>query len=166
MAGSEHTFLFADLIGFTSLTERCGDELAADLALEFARDAEALAGEYGCTLVKTLGDAVMIHGTDPDAVVALGTRLAAGGRRNHWVLHVRIGIHTGPAVSRGEDWYGATVNVASRLSEAAGQDEVLLSDVTRARIAEAAPVRAAHLAARGSRPLKNVAAPLTVYAAA
>lgn len=153
MARSEHTFLFADLVGFTSLTERCGDELAADIAVELARDAQALAGEYGCTLVKTLGDAVMIHGTDPGRVVALGTRLAAMGRRGKWVLHVRIGIHTGAAVRRGADWFGATVNVASRLSDAAGLDEMLLSDVTRARIAEAAPVRAAHLAARGSRPL-------------
>lgn len=161
---TEQTFLFADLVGFTSLTERCGDELAADLAIEFGMDAAALAAEFGCSLVKTLGDAVMIHGTDPSHVVALGRRLAEGGRRGRWVMHVRIGIHTGEAVRRGTDWYGATVNIASRLSDAADVDEVLISEATRARIAESR--QASHLAERGSRPLKNVANPMTVYAAA
>jgi adenylate cyclase len=44
---------------------------------------------------------------------------------------VRIGLHTGSAVSRGGDWYGNGVNVASRLCSAAGGGEVLVSDATR-----------------------------------
>src|SRR2546423_10456578 len=44
---------------------------------------------------------------------------------------VRVGVHTGPAVSRDGDWYGTTVNVAARLCSAAGGGEVLVSEATR-----------------------------------
>ena len=57
----EHTFLFADISGFTALTEAHGDEEAADLAGQFFADVRVLLGEHGAEEVKTLGDAVMIR---------------------------------------------------------------------------------------------------------
>lgn len=42
-----------------------------------------------------------------------------------------MGVHTGPAIARDGDWYGRTVNVASRLCSVAGGGEVLISEATR-----------------------------------
>lgn len=163
MDGIEHSFLFADLVGFTGLTERCGDELAADVALEFVAGARCLAAEHGCEVVKSLGDAVMVHGHEPGPVVALGLALARGAGHGPLALRVRVGVHTGTAVQRGDDWYGAAVNVASRLVDAAAPGEVLLSEATRRRLAVGS---AALMVDRGARSFKNVAAPVAVFAAA
>ena len=57
---TSHTFLFADLCGFTDYTRRHGDEFAARLAVRFHDRAGELAAEEGCELVKSIGDAVMI----------------------------------------------------------------------------------------------------------
>jgi class 3 adenylate cyclase len=46
------------------------------------------------------------------------------------LLPVRIGVHTGPAVRRGGDWYGSAVNVAARLADQAKPNEALVSEAT------------------------------------
>ncbi len=54
------TFVFADLVGYTALTEERGDQAAAKLAREFRRTMCALSREHGATQVKSMGDGVMI----------------------------------------------------------------------------------------------------------
>jgi adenylate cyclase len=64
-----HTFLFADLAGFTALTEAHGDEQAADLAGGFSRAAGRLLRRHGAGRIKTIGDALMLRvGRLADAV--------------------------------------------------------------------------------------------------
>ena len=159
---NDHTFLFADLVGFTSFTERVGDDAAADVAVAFQRRAEDMAQAYGCAVIKKLGDAVMIHGEDAARVVALALRLRRELAGELRFPPLRMGVHSGTAVQRDGDWYGATVNVAARVADAAGAGEILLSRTTRDRIARAG-VRTAD---RGARSFKNVAAPLALFAAA
>ncbi|HVL96836.1 MAG TPA: adenylate/guanylate cyclase domain-containing protein [Solirubrobacteraceae bacterium] len=159
---NDHTFLFADLVGYTSFTERVGDDAAADVAVAFQARAERMAAAYGCEVIKQLGDAVMIHGEDAGRVVALALRLRRELASELVFPPLRMGVHTGPAVQRAGDWYGATVNVAARIADEAGAGEVLLSLKTRERIARAG-VRTAD---RGARSFKNVTAPLAVFAAA
>ena len=161
-APRDHTFLFADLVGFTAFTEQVGDEAAADLAVAFQVKAERMAGDYGCSVIKKLGDAVMIHGEDAARVVALALRLRRELAREGGCPPLRMGVHSGSAVERDGDWYGATVNVAARVADAAGADEILLSLTTRERIARAGVT----IADRGARSFKNVTAPLAVFAAA
>jgi class 3 adenylate cyclase len=159
---TEHTFLFADLVGFTAFTERFGDEMAADVAVAFQAKAVLMARDYGCEVINKLGDGVMIHGEDASRVVALALRLrrelAAGGG----FPPLRMGVHSGSAVQRAGDWYGATVNVAARVADAAGANEILLSLDTRERIARVGVT----VAARGARSFKNVTAPHALFAAA
>ena len=161
-APSDHTFLFADLVGFTSFTEQVGDDAAADLAVAFQIKAERMAGDYGCAVIKKLGDAVMIHGEDATRVVALALRLRREFGAADGCPPLRMGVHSGSAVERYGDWYGATVNVAARVADAAGANEILLSLTTRERIARAGVT----FADRGARSFKNVTAPLAVFAAA
>ena len=160
--GNDHTFLFADLVGFTSFTEDVGDEAAADVAVAFQERAERLAGPYDCDVVKKLGVAVMIHGQDASRVVALARRLRREFARERGCPPLRMGVHSGSAVQRGGDWYGSTVNVAARVADAAGAGEILLSLTTRERITRAG----VRTAARGARNFKNVTAPLALFAAA
>jgi adenylate cyclase len=72
---SPHTFVFADLAGFTALTEAHGDEQAAELAADFCDTVRELLPEYGAEEVKTIGDAVMLRCDEPGAAVELGLRL-------------------------------------------------------------------------------------------
>jgi adenylate cyclase len=161
-AASEHTFLFADLVGYTAFTERVGDDVAADAAVAFQATAAHIAAQCGCEVIKNLGDAVMIHGDDATRVVAVALRLRRELASEGWCPPLRMGVHSGSAVQRGSDWYGATVNVAARVADAAGAGEILLSLTTRERIARAGIT----IADRGARSFKNVAAPLALFSAA
>ena len=125
------TFVFADLVGFTSLSERCGDEAAARLAAEFRRSLSSLCRQHGAWQVKSMGDGAMVWAPDPGCAVELAVRAVheLGGRPD--LLPVRVGAHTGPAIRRGGDWYGAAVNVAARLVKEAEPNEALISRSTR-----------------------------------
>lgn len=162
MDSADHTFLFADLAGYTAFTERVGDDTAADVAVAFQAAARHLAERCGCEVVKDLGDAVMIRGDEAARVLALALRLRRELAIEGWCPPLRIGMHSGVAVQRGGDWYGSTVNVAARVTDAAAGGEILLSLSTRERIARAG----VPIADRGLRSFKNVAAPLALFAAA
>jgi class 3 adenylate cyclase/YHS domain-containing protein len=161
--GESHTFLFADLAGYTALTEAMGDHEAADLAARFCAAVRDLLPPHAAQEVKALGDALMLRVPDAADAVRLGLRIVndVGGR--HFFPTVRVGMHTGEAVERDGDWFGATVNVAARVSGLAAGGEVLLTDATwRA----AGGVGEVAFQARGRQQVKNVVEPLTLYAAA
>src|SRR4051812_49392231 len=63
------TFVFADLVGYTALTEQRGDLAAARLAREFRRTMRALSREHGAWQVKSMGDGVMIWAPDAGRAV-------------------------------------------------------------------------------------------------
>jgi adenylate cyclase len=156
-----HTFLFADLVDFTRFAARCGDERAADLAVGFHARVRALASALGCETVSTQGDAVLVRSDDVEQALALGAaivRLSAAGA----LPQVRVGVDTGSASRRGDDWFGTTVNTASRVTAAAGSGEVVLSE--RSRDASAA-AHCAIVRRLGHRRLKGLRGQ-TLYAVA
>lgn len=156
------TFIFADLAGFTALTEAHGDEQAADLAAEFCDTVRQLLAEYGAEEVKTIGDAIMLRCEEARAAVDLGLRIVDEvGLRPHFPI-VRVGMHTGSAVGRGGDWFGAAVNLAARVSGSAGGDEVLLTQATRDA---AGQLEAIQLRRRGKQRFKNIKDPIVIYRA-
>lgn len=159
---SPQTFVFADLAGFTALTEAHGDDHAADLALRFADDVDELLAGHGAQRVKCIGDGLMIRVGDPTDALGLGVRIAGEIGARHGFPLVRVGIHTGPAVERDGDWYGAAVNVAARIAAMAKGGEVLVSDQTRQAVGEPEGVVLDELADVG---LKNVARPVRLFAA-
>ena len=157
-----HTFLFADLAGFTALTEAHGDFEAADLVGDFTTAARKLLAEHQGREVKTIGDALMIAGSDAGGAVRLGLRLAHEVGGCHGMPSVRVGMHTGAAVERDGDFIGAAVNVAARISALAGGDQVILSEATR-DAAGTMPDVALHTL--GIHTFKNVGSPLTIFEA-
>ena len=125
------TFVFADLAGYTALTEERGDEAAARVAREFRRTMCALTREHGATQVKSMGDGVMIWSPDAGRAVALAAHTVEDVGTRPDLLPVRVGVHTGPAVMQGCDWYGSAVNVAASLADQAAPNEALISPATR-----------------------------------
>jgi class 3 adenylate cyclase len=157
MAAGTQTFLFTDLVGFTALTAERGDDHAADVALEFCVRARSVARRRRAEVVKTLGDGVMLRCSDARDAVLAGLDLVEGLARVPGFPAVRVGMHTGPAVQREGDWYGATVNVASRLCTAAAGGEVLVSVATAAA---AGPLREVQLGQPRLHWLRNVVEPM------
>jgi adenylate cyclase len=122
---------FADLAGYTRLTEEAGEEEALEIVERFVEAVEeTLPGD--ARVIKTIGDEVMVVGTDPSSLAdwAVGFQLLYGERRPL----PRIGIHAGGALYRDGDYFGRAVNLAARVGARAAGGEVL---VTRP-VAEAA----------------------------
>jgi adenylate cyclase len=158
----EQAFLFADLAGFTALTEVHGDERAADLAGEFFGGVRRLLRDHDAEEVKSLGDGLMIRAPEPGAGVALAVRIVGEVGGSNGLPLARAGIDAGPAVERDGDWIGNTVNVAARLCALAHPGEVLASRAARKPGAGSGCARLERL---GARRLRNVATPIDVYRA-
>jgi class 3 adenylate cyclase len=154
------TFVFADLCGFTKYTCRYGDKLAADLAVGFHRRVRELAADEGCNVVKSIGDAVMVHSQDCRTAVRLACRILALSKLDGYPP-IRIGIDSGPAVRREGDWYGSTVNAAARIADVATPGELLMTERVRSAVEDGVSVR---VIPRGIRTLKGLPA-ASVHAA-
>jgi adenylate cyclase len=115
---------FADLAGYTRLTEEAGEEEALDNVERFVEAVEETLPDTA-RVIKTIGDEVMVVGSDPSALAdwAVGFQLLYGERRPL----PRIGIHTGGALYRDGDYYGRSVNLASRVGARAAGGEVLVT---------------------------------------
>jgi YHS domain-containing protein len=82
--------------------------------------------------------------------------------RGHGAPAVRVGLHHGPAIERDGDYFGATVNLAARISGLASGGEVLLTGHTAARAPE---LRGVFYEPRGRQVLRNMREPVEVFAA-
>jgi adenylate cyclase len=160
--GVAATFLFADIAGFTALTEAHGDEQAATLVAGFCAAVEAELPQCGGTHVKSIGDALMLRIPEPADAVLLGLRIAHELMRGHGAPAVRVGLHHGPYVERDGDFFGAAVNLAARVSGQAVGGEVLLTGHTAAL---APDIDGVLYEPRGRRPLRNVRQPVELFAA-
>jgi adenylate cyclase len=123
---------FLDLTGYTALTEERGDEAGADLADRVATLVRNLAEPHGGNPVKWLGDGVMFHFEDPSAAVLTGLDLVEQTPAAVDV-RARVGINAGNVVFRDGDYFGRTVNVASRIADYARPGEVLVSGEVKER---------------------------------
>jgi adenylate cyclase len=119
--------VFVDLSGFTALTRERGDETAVRAASSLQREADATATRHGGRLVKLLGDGAMLRLTDATVGVAAALDLVET-MSGEGVVSSHAGVHTGPVIERDLDVYGQTVNVASRIADAASPGEVLASE--------------------------------------
>jgi adenylate cyclase len=117
---------FLDLSGFTRATEERGDEVAVRFATTLQREAEAAAARHDGRLVKLLGDGAMLW--FPDAERGVLASVAAVRAMGEGTLPPHAGVHVGPVIERDLDLFGRTVNLASRIAEAADPGEVLVSE--------------------------------------
>ena len=118
---------FADLAGYTRLTEEVGEEEALEVVERFVE----VVGETlpdTARVIKTIGDEVMVVGTDAAALADWAVGLVALSTERPLP---RIGVHVGSALYRDGDYYGRAVNLAARVGARATGGEVLVTREVR-----------------------------------
>ncbi len=123
------TLCFIDLTGFTRYTEEEGDLEALDVIENFVETVEATLPPEA-TIVKTIGDEVMVVSPEPASLTEWAVDLLG---RFPERPQPRVGIHCANAVYRDGDYFGTHVNLAHRVVSRAQAGEVLVTD----RVAEA-----------------------------
>lgn len=151
---------FLDITGYTRLTAQRGDTAAADLADQLRRMVQRMSTQHGGRPVKWLGDGVMFHFRDPGPGVMAALEMAAAmGPAGLPPAHV--GLHAGPVLFQDGDYYGQTVNVASRIAEYARPGEVVVSQAVVDATADV-PITFAEV---GMVELKGVSEPMRLHVA-
>jgi len=118
------TLCFIDLTGFTRYTEEEGDQEAFDVVEHFVETVEAtLPAE--ATIVKTIGDEVMVVSPDPASLTEWAVALLERFPRRP---RPRVGVHYASAVYRDGDYFGTQVNLVHRVVGRAQAGEVLVTD--------------------------------------
>lgn len=151
---------FLDITGYTRLTQERGDAAAAELATDLARVVEQTSVRHGGRAIKWLGDGVMFLFPEvgPGVVAALEMAdgiIGAGLPPSH------VGLHAGPVIFQSGDYYGATVNVASRIAEYARPGEILVSQA----VVDAAATPKVTFTEIGAVELKGVTGAIQLHAA-
>jgi len=150
---------FADLAGYARLTVERGDEEAVDAVERFVEAVEQTL-PVDARVIKTLGDEVMVVGSDPTALTGWAVDLQSGIADGEPLP--RIGVHYGQALYREGDYYGRDVNQAARVVARAGGGEVL---VTRAVVDMAAGVDGLEFDRIGEVGLKGFSEPTELFIA-
>jgi adenylate cyclase len=157
----EATFCFVDIAGYTALTDTHGEVAAADLVDDFAALIRTAVEPLG-RLQSLEGDCAFFVFTDPvvakDALAALYALIA--DRENFPV--VRAGLHHGPALLRGNRYFGSTVNIAARVAAQATGGQILCTKRVADALAQAG-ARDVDVGAHGQASLRNLPQPVDLY---
>jgi adenylate cyclase len=152
--------VFADLSGYTQLTEELGDEAAAEMSLALAQLVSEVAARHGGSVVKLLGDGVYLHFRDPgDAVRASLEIVASTASRGLPPAHV--GVNAGPMLYDEGDYFGRTVNIAARIGAHAEAGQVYVGDALAGNVVE----EGFRLVEVGDVVLKGIAQPVRILQA-
>ena len=166
---SPPAMMFLDLTGYTRLTEEQGDDAAAELAATLAGLVQRESRRRGGRPVKWLGDGVMFHFVEPREAVGCALEMVARVPEEG-LPPAHVGVNAGPVVFRDGDYFGRTVNIASRIAGVAGPGEVLVSDAVVAASGGEASVtfpdgRSVRFVEFGPAELKGVARPVMLHRA-
>jgi len=156
--------LFTDLVGFTAYTDMFGDRAAVDV-LDRQSSLVAAAIDGVGRIVKELGDGVMLWFDDVDTGLSstqtiLASVAAARGSAD-FPLAVRMGMHVGDVIERGDDIVGHAVNIAARVAALAGPGELLVTDQVVRSLGDTGPVAAFRPV--GPTRVKGVAEPIWLH---
>lgn len=170
---SEATILFADIVGFTQLSQTISPEELVDMLNEVFSEFDNLAEKHGLEKIKTIGDSYMVVGGVPDerddhaeavADMALDIQKAAstfelpGGKP----LQVRVGINSGSVVAgvigRKKfiyDLWGDAVNTASRMESHGQAGRIQVTEATYEKLKDRfdlEPRGTMHIKGKGEMP--------------
>jgi adenylate cyclase len=127
---------FADLVGWTALSQQVGDETLALILDQFEQLAYDVVTARAGRVVKMIGDEVMFTVDAPVAGAEIALALSAGAREVDDLSEVRVGIAYGPLLERESDLYGPTVNLASRITGVAFPGTIVVNEALRKELAD------------------------------
>jgi adenylate cyclase len=128
--------LFSDIEESTALNERIGDRAFVRLIGSHDRMIRRHVNNHAGHVVKSQGDGFMIAFAQPEEAVRCGVDVQRALRKRPNGIRVRIGIHMGKSVRRGDDLFGRNVAMAARVASEADGGEVLVSAVVREAVSE------------------------------
>ena len=127
---TQMTIGFADIVGFTELSNELTQSRLGDLVELFeSRCSDVVAGQHG-RVIKTLGDAVLFVNDDPIRAYDTAEGIIAVIGRDSRMPDVRVGLASGSVVMRLGDVFGPPVNLASRLTAVARRNRVIVDQAT------------------------------------
>jgi class 3 adenylate cyclase len=122
---------FADLSGFTALTQRLTPAELSDLLVEFGGAVSDVVHADGGRVVKFIGDEVMWVTARPELLAKVALDLVEYPAAREAGLQVRAGLGYGSVLALGGDYFGTPVNLAARLVAAAAPGQILASSDVR-----------------------------------
>jgi adenylate cyclase len=156
--GVSAAIAFVDLAGFSAITDVFGDE-AALAVLEAFEELVTESLSQGGRSVKWIGDEVMLAFPDPDVALRALAHLLPACRADSRLPLTRAGVHYGPVIPRGTDFFGATVNIASRITASTSAGRVLATQP----IAEVAEANGVSVESLGPKSLRSVAEKIPLF---
>ncbi|MCH8025163.1 MAG: hypothetical protein IH866_00080 [Chloroflexi bacterium] len=153
------TIAFIDLEGFTTFASRVEEAEVRELIRAFHALVREQAGRHGGFEVKQMGDGFMLAFANPARAVACAADIQRAVARESGdglstAIRVSAGLNSGDAIREGDDFFGHTVNVASRIAGRADGGQVLISEATRALVGQLDGVR---IVDAGRRRLRGIA---------
>lgn len=138
--GGRVVILFTDIEQSTELNERIGDRAWVKLIARHDDMVHRAVQEHCGHVVKSQGDGFMIAFAQPEQAVRCAldiqrTLQSGRHRKQHSTFRVRIGIHQGRSVRRGDDLFGRNVAMAARVAAAADGAQILISEPVRDAVA-------------------------------
>ena len=136
--GGNVVILFSDIEESTALNERMGDRAWVRLLARHDKLVRKCVDEHSGHVVKSQGDGYMVAFAHPEEAVAcsIAIQRALTKRPSAKAIRVRIGIHMGKSVRRGDDLFGRNVAMAARVAAEADGGEVLISESVRDAVAD------------------------------
>jgi adenylate cyclase len=144
---------FADIAGFTRLTRVLGEAELAAIVEAFETGAADIVAAHGGRVVKTLGDEVMFIAPTTDSGVAIALAMHRLPGPDGQPLRLRIGLASGRLVTLMGDYYGQTVNLASRLTAMSRPGGTLVDQATEESLADVSGLTLRRLRPRALRGL-------------
>ena len=119
---------FADMVGFTMLSQQLSEEELAAVVSRFEEVAHDITTSLGGRVVKMIGDEAMFVSESVEAMARIGLGLAEAYADDELLSDVRVALAVGPVLVQDGDYYGTVVNLASRVVNIAAPGSVLVSD--------------------------------------
>jgi class 3 adenylate cyclase len=151
---------FADLSGYTTLTDELGDAAASDMALRLAELVQDVANRHDGRVVKMLGDGVHFIYLDAASAVLGSLELVERAEREG-LPPAHVGVNAGPMTYTDGDYYGLTVIIAARIGALAAPGQVLVGEAV---VADGHPEGVSYEEI-GPISLKGIAQPIVTYRA-
>lgn len=160
--GAFRAVMFTDIVDSTGMTARLGDVRALEMIRAHDRMVRRALADHGGREIKHTGDGIMASFADATAAATcactIQQALSAFNRDSGEPLLVRIGIHAGEPVEDSNDLFGATVQIAARICQAAKAESIFVSEMVGGLLDSSL-----RLSAVGSQRLKGLAAPIGLY---
>jgi class 3 adenylate cyclase len=126
------TAMFTDLVGSTELAEQLGDQVWHSMLADHRTLVRGAISGHSGHEVGTQGDGFLVRFSSPDAAVACATEIqramAAQRTSGSFMPELRVGVHAGEAMADDNDLIGRVINLASRVTSAAGSGEILVTE--------------------------------------